>query len=79
MSNLEHYFENLLFDGEDVYGDANKNTLTKEEQKAVEICAQYVLYSLFNGPEDLKSFKETDGEYDDKCETCMWLDDPWDK
>lgn len=54
MSNLEHYFENLLFMGKDVNGDWNKNALTEEEQNAVEECAQYVLYSLFCGRDELK-------------------------
>lgn len=56
MSNLEHYFENLLFDGKDCRGDVNKNTLTKEEQEAVEICAQYVIWSIFDGREEVKNF-----------------------
>ena len=56
MSNLEHYFENLLFDGKDCRGDVNKNTLTKEEQEAVEICAQYVIWSIFDGRDDFKNF-----------------------
>ena len=47
MTYLEHYFENLLFEGEDIKGEPNKNALSKEEQNAVEICADYVLYSLF--------------------------------
>ena len=54
MSNLEHYFENLLFTGKDVNGDLNKNLLTKEEQNAVEVCANYVLFTLFCGREDMK-------------------------
>ena len=61
MSNLEHYFENLLFLGKDVNGEWNKNSLTKEEQNAVEICANYVLYTLFCGRDKLKEFLE-------KCE-----------
>ena len=52
MSNLEHYFENLLFDGKDVDGDWNKNALCKVEQNAVEECADYVIYSLFCNRED---------------------------
>ena len=59
MSNLEHYFENLLFHGEDVKGDWNKNSLTKEEQNAVEECANYVLYTLFCGRDELKKFLES--------------------
>ena len=56
MSNLEHYFENLLFDGKDCRGDVNKNALTKEEQEAVEICAQYVIWSIFTGRDEFKNF-----------------------
>lgn len=56
MSNLEHYFENLLYDGRDVQADVNKNSLSKEQQDAVEQCAQYVLYTLFNGREDFEDY-----------------------
>ena len=59
MSNLEHYFENLLFLGKDVNGDCNKDSLTKEEQNAVEECAQYVLYTLFCGRDELKEYIKT--------------------
>lgn len=52
MSNLEHYFENLLFYGKDVDGDWNKNALCQVEQNAVEECADYVIYSLFCNRED---------------------------
>lgn len=52
MSNLEHYFENLLFHGKDVDGDWNKNALSQMQQEAVEECADYVIYSLFCGRED---------------------------
>ncbi len=45
MTCLEHYFENLLYYGKDVNGDLNKKMLTKEQQEAVEICAQYIKYS----------------------------------
>lgn len=47
MSNLEHYFENLLFYGEDCNGEPNKRALSRQEQEAVEICAQYVIYTTF--------------------------------
>ena len=56
MSNLEHYFENLLYHGRDVQADVNKNSLSKEQQDAVEQCAQYVLYTLFNGREDFEDY-----------------------
>ena len=45
MSNVEHYFENLLFNGKDCKGEPNKNSLSKEVQEAVEECAQYIKYS----------------------------------
>lgn len=63
MSNLEHYFENLLFDGKDCRGDVNKNTLTKEEQEAVEICAQYVIYTLFGNRDGFKEFIHSEPKY----------------
>lgn len=56
MSNLEHYFENLLFDGCDCKGEPNKKALTKSEQEAVEICADYVIYSLFMNREEFLKF-----------------------
>ena len=51
MSNLEHYFENLLFDGKDCNGEPNKKSLTREEQEAVKVCADYVIYTLFTNRE----------------------------
>lgn len=56
MTYLEHYFENLLFDGKDKYGSPNLRELSDEQQKAVEVCAEYVLYILFNGRKDLKDY-----------------------
>lgn len=47
MSNLEHYFENLLFEGQDCGGNCNRNALTPEQREAVEICADYVICTLF--------------------------------
>ena len=47
MTCLEHYFENLLLHGKDVANNVNKNALTEGERKAVEACAQYVVYVLF--------------------------------
>ena len=62
MSNLEHYFENLLYHGKDVQSDVNKNFLSKEQQDAVEQCAQYVLYSIFENREQFCRFmKMSDG------------------
>ena len=45
MSNVEHYFENLLFHGHDIKGDPNKNALSKEVQDAIEQCAIYIKYT----------------------------------
>ena len=44
MSNVEHYFENLLFYGHDIKGEPNKNALSKDVQEAVEECADYIKY-----------------------------------
>lgn len=59
MSNLEHYFENLLFDGQDVPDNCNKNSLSEEQQSAVKECADYVIYSLFCGREDFLKWVNT--------------------
>ena len=52
MSNLEHYFENLLLQGKDVSGGANRNTLSEDARNAVEICADYVIWDIFHGREN---------------------------
>lgn len=49
MSYIEHYFENLLFNGED---PVNRYYLTDEEAETAEICADYILHKLFYGRED---------------------------
>ena len=67
MSNLEHYFENLLFEGQDCKGNPNKNSLTHFEQKAVEICADYVIYTLFGNRENFLKWNrrsEAEDPYD---------------
>ena len=42
----------------DVYikGDYNKNSLTKEQQNAVETCARYVIYTLFETMERFENW-----------------------
>ena len=62
MSNLEHYFENLLFYGADIGGEWNKKYLSEEEQKAVEVCADYVIYTLFYGREDFEAWLKKEQE-----------------
>ena len=52
MTCEEHYFENLLFRGRDIKGEPNKKFLSKEVQKAIETCANYVLYTLYLNRED---------------------------
>lgn len=64
MSNLEHYFENLLYNGQDVKGDFNKNTLTEAEQAAVWICVNYVLYDIFLNRDDFLQFVNGDTNAD---------------
>lgn len=58
MSNLEHYFENLLYHGRDIQSNVNKNSLSKEQQDAVEQCARYVLYNIFENREHFYRFKQ---------------------
>lgn len=53
MSDIEHYFKNLLFHGED---NVNKYYLSEEQRKAIEICVNYVIYSLFDNREEFRSF-----------------------
>lgn len=78
MSDLEHYFENLLLNGQDVAGDLNKNALSQEQQEAVEVCVSYVLYSIFNGRDDLLSYMKKDDEHADRTISCTQelLDSP---
>ena len=42
MSEVEHYFENLIHFGKDVEDNVNKDFLSKEVQEAVEECALYI-------------------------------------
>lgn len=56
MSPLEHYFENLLFNGCDVPDGSNQKALSKEEQFAAEVCAEYVLYSVFSTRDEFLSW-----------------------
>ena len=62
MSNLEHYFENLLYYGKDVYNGLNKQSLTPDEQNAVEVCAQYVIYTLFDNRQAFEKFLDERNE-----------------
>ena len=56
MSNIEHYFENLLFYGQDCMGEPNKQALTKAEQRAVEVCADYIIYTTFANRDEFLSW-----------------------
>lgn len=49
----EHYFENLLFHGED---SINKEQLTEKEIEAIELCAQYVLCTIFYNRENFLEY-----------------------
>ena len=56
MSNLEHYFENILYH-EGLYDDdPNMELLTKEEIEAVRTCASYILYTQFYDRERFLKF-----------------------
>jgi hypothetical protein len=50
MTCIEHYFENLLYDGKD---NLNKEQLSPEVQEAVKECATYVLTDIFNSRQEL--------------------------
>lgn len=62
MTTQEHYFENLLYHGKDTNGEYNKNALSKEVQEAIEICANYVIYTMFNERDDFIKQKVRDKE-----------------
>lgn len=75
MCDLEHYFENLLYRGQDVSGDVNKNALTADEQNAVEVCAAYVKYTMCGGDAVL-----LDAILHDNVEPVRhgrWINDRW--
>ena len=57
MSDIEHYFENLLYFGHDAI---NKDKLTAEERNAVEQCVNYVIYDLFGSIKSFNRFLEGD-------------------
>lgn len=61
MSNLEHYFENILYDTGLYDDDPNMEFLTKEEIEAVRTCANYILYTQFYDRERFLKFAR---EYD---------------
>lgn len=53
MTYAEHYFENLLFDGEDV---VNSYYLTENEKEIIKICVNYVLYSIFKNRDKMLEY-----------------------
>lgn len=61
MNYIEHYFENLLFNGED---PINRYYLTDEEAEIVEICVSYI-YELFGNMGNLFDFLESKEVEDD--------------
>ena len=60
MTNQEHYFENLLFHGKDCNDNCNKNSLSPEVQRAIEICADYVIYTTFGSRENFLEYVRND-------------------
>ena len=80
MSNVEHYFENLLFHGHDIKGEPNKKALSKEVQDAVEQCVNYIKYTYGNGERKTWRWVRQTDDYHDyyECENCgiaVGLDD----
>ena len=62
MSNLEYYFENLLYEGLDYEDETNKSQLTAEQIDAVKTCAAYITYTFFCVKDELKKY--INGEID---------------
>lgn len=57
MSNIEHYFENLISYGSDgVAGNQNESALSKEEVKAVNECFRYMAYKAFDNEADFANY-----------------------
>lgn len=56
MSNVEHYFENILFcyarTEEFPINDSNIKYLSEDEIKTIETCASYIIYDICNGSSD---------------------------
>ena len=80
MTNVEHYFENLLYHGHDIKGEPNKNALSKEVQDAVEQCVNYIKYTYENGERKTGKWVRQTDDYHDyyECENCgiaVGLDD----
>lgn len=53
MSNLEHYFENLLHYGVD---NIHEDVLSEEQKETVKVCVNYVLYNIFYGKKDFLDY-----------------------
>ena len=56
MSNIEHYFENLLYHGKDIKGEPNKEYCSKDQLATAEMCANYVIYNIFGNREKFIEF-----------------------
>lgn len=72
MTNVEHYFENLLYHGHDINNEPNKRALSKEVQDAVEQCVRYIKYS-YKGEEHktCEWIRQTDDYHDYyECANC---------
>ena len=59
MNHWEHYFENMLFTGDD---PVNRFYLTNKEAAIIETCVDYIIHKLFRGREDfVKAIDYYDG------------------
>lgn len=56
MSNIEHYFENILYyyarTEQFPENDSNIKYLTEDEKRSIEYCAQYIIYDICDGSGD---------------------------
>ena len=57
MSCAEHYFENLIHNGNDnCANNMNKDALSDEVRETIEMCYWYICNKLFYGRDDLDDY-----------------------
>jgi hypothetical protein len=59
MSREEHYFENLIKDGNDDGAcNQNRDTISPEVREVIEMCYEYVVRNIFKSRKNLDNFFE---------------------
>ena len=60
MNNEEHYFANLLYDGDDeVAGNHHKDNIKPEIRETIEMCYEYVIKNIFKNRKNLNDYIES--------------------